>query len=152
MAKLTWLLLGGVLIVGCGAPKPTGEASLPTIQDPANKPAISQTAEKKPVDAAAVKAVFDLDEYPGVEQVSNNQLVDGTLPPDEMRFELVRRSKDAPEKVIKFYEEKLGQKAFGSAGTKELFGRTQRGNDVKIKISPEGTGTKFSLVAISYKK
>ncbi len=120
--------------------------------DPNAGPAISQRAEKKPADAAEIKELLDLEEYPGSEQVENNRLIDPSLAPDEARFELVRRSKDASDKVIAFFEDKLGEKAIGSAGHKEIFGRTQRGNNIKVHVDSEGEGSKYTLIVIAYRK
>lgn len=151
MAKTLWLLIGGILISSCGTAK-KDESSLPPIADPNAGPAISQRAEKQPADPAEIKKLLDLEEYPGSEQLENNRLLDPALPPDEARFELVRRSKDAPDKVVAFFEEKLGEKAIGSAGHKEVFGRTQRGNSIKVHVDGEGDGSKYTLIVIAYKK
>ncbi len=138
-------------IVGCGSPKPE-EPTLPPASNPSAQPSVSQTAERQPANAAELKDKIDLAEYPGAEQVESHRLVSANLAPDEARFELVRRTKDAPDKVVKFFEDQLGEKAFGSAGHKEIFGRTKRGNDVKALINDEDGGTKFTLIIISYAK
>ena len=152
MAKsLFWIGLA-VFVVGCGSPTVAPTAQKTPAVDPQAQPAISQTAEKAPASAAEVKKVLDLEEYPGAEVVENNKLVSSSLPPDEIRFELVRRSKDAPTKVIAFYEKALGAQASGEAGHKEVFGRTKRGNFVRAHFDAEGSGTKYSLSVISFAK
>lgn len=138
-------------MASCAAPK-ADESSLPPIANPNAGPAMSQRAEKQPADPNEIKKLLDLEEYPGAEQVENHRLVDPSLSPDEARFELVRRSKDSPDKVVAFYEEKLGQKAIGGAAHREIFGRTQRGNDVKVHVDGEGSGSKYTLIVITYRK
>lgn len=151
MAKYIWILVGGLLVASCGAPKKE-EATLPPMMDPSKQPAVSQSAEKKAADPAEVKKLLDVEEYPGVEVVESNRLVSDSLSPDEVRFELVRRSKDAPAKVVKYYEDKLSAKATGQPGHQEIFGRTQRGNFVRVHVDAEDTGSKFTLSVISYAK
>ena len=119
---------------------------------PESEMSISQTAEKKPATQEELERAFDLAEYPGSKVVENNKLVSGSLPPDEVRFELVRQSDDPPAKVVKHYEQILEATATGSGGHQEVFGRTKRGNFVRAHFDAEGSGTKYTLSVIGFIK
>lgn len=151
MARFLWFVLGVVLISGCATPeaKSPEESVLPK---PGKGPSVSETATKTSITIDEVKKTLDLAEYPGAKIVENNKLSSEQLSPDEARFELLRTSTDAPAKVIAFYEEKLQDKVSNSEGGKQIMGRTQRGNFVKVLLNPDGKGTKFSLSVISYVK
>jgi hypothetical protein len=150
VAKSLWISLLALVVIGCG---PSTEQTRPQKLDPKEQQSsISQTAEKKAVSAAEVSKLVDLEEYPGAEPVENWRLISDSLSPDEARFELVRRSADAPAKVVKFYETKLGEKASGEVGHQEIFGRTPRGNFIRVHVDGEGSGSKFTVNVISYAK
>jgi len=120
--------------------------------DPKAQPSVSETAKREQATAEEVKASLDLPEYPGATVIENVKLVSETLSPDEVRLELVRKSADAPDKVVKFFESNLGEKAGGEPGHQEIFGRTQRGNFVRVHVDSDGSGSKFTLNVISYAK
>lgn len=120
--------------------------------DPSAKPPASQTSEKLPVSLEEVQKTLDLEEYPGSEIVANHKLANAEFSPDERRFELARKSADSPEKIVKFFEEKLAAKAATEGTHKEILGLTKRGNYVKVHIDVDGSGSKYSLTVISYSK
>lgn len=120
--------------------------------DPKAQPSVSEAAKREQATSDEVQASLDLPEYPGASVVENVKLVSETLSPDEVRLELVRKSADAPDKVVKFYESNLGEKASGEPGHQEIFGRTQRGNFVRVHVDSDGSGSKFTLNVISYAK
>jgi hypothetical protein len=150
VAKSLWISILALILLGCG---PSTEQTQPQKLDPKDQQtSLSQNAEKKAVSAEEIKSLVDLEEYPGAESVENWRLVSDSLSPDEARFELVRRSADAPAKVVKFYETKLGEKASGQVGHQEIFGRTPRGNFVRVHVDGEGSGSKYTVNVISYAK
>lgn len=149
MAKFAVIVAVGLALAGCGDPQTTGE--VPRL-DPKDQASAAQAPERKPITAEEVTKVLDLPEYPGAESVENVRLVSPSYSPDEVRLELVRRSKDAPAKVVKYYEDQLGSPAVGDPGHKEVFGRTPRGNFVRVHVDVEDTGSKFTLGVISYTK
>ncbi len=96
--------------------------------------------------------LLDLSEYPGAEIVTNDRLTSPGMSPDEVRLLLVRKTSDTPDKVAKFFEKELSVIASGSGSHRELFGRTKRGNDVRVSVDSEGGITKYTLSAICYSK
>ena len=150
MAKLSVLLLLVALVAGCGSPQTTGE--VPRLDPKDQRPNAAQSAERKAIPAEEVANVLDLEEYPGAEVVENVRLVSPNFAPDEVRLELVRQSKDDYQKVVKFYEGKLGSPAGGDPGHQEVFGRTPRGSYVRVHVDSEGSGSKFTIGVISYLK
>ena len=145
--KFPMPLLIGLLIVGCGA----NSNDVPRL-DPKDQTKAAPASERKTISASDVTRILDLEEYPGAIAVENTRLVNPVFPPDEVRLELVRRSSDAPEKVLKFYEAKLGSNARGDAGHEEIFAPTKHGNMVRVHVDKEGTGSKFTIGAIVYIK
>jgi hypothetical protein len=150
VAKYAVCLLIGLLIAGCGSPKATGEVQRLDPKD--QQPNAAQSAERKAISAEEVANVLDLEEYPGAVVVENVRLVSPNFAPDEVRLELVRRSKDDSQKVVKFYEGKLGSPAGGEPSHQEVFGRTPRGSYVRVHVDSENSGSKFTIGVISYLK
>jgi hypothetical protein len=150
VARFLWFVLSVCLICGCGAPKSKAPESL--LPKPGDGPMASETATKSPVPLDEIKLLLDLDEYPGAKLVENTRLSSSQFSPDEARFELARTSADAPAKVVAFYEEKLSVKVTQSKKGQEIWGRTKRGNFVRVHVNPDGKGSKFSLSVISYAK
>jgi len=150
VARFFWVVLCIVVIWGCAEPQNKAPESL--LPKPGDGPSASESATKTPVPRDEVKLSLDLEEYPGSKIVENNKLTSSQFSPDEARFELVRTSDDAPAKVVAYYEEKLSVKANPSDKGQEIWGRTRRGNFVRVHVNPEGKGSKFSLSVISYAK
>ncbi len=136
-------------MVGCGS-RPSNEAPPPI--DPKAVPSIAQTAEKVPADRNELRALVDVPDYPNATVVEDQKLVSKSIPPDENRYLLTRKSADAPDKVAAFYEKSLNGMRSGEAGHLEVFGRTGKGNDAHITIEADGSGSKISLSVITYSK
>ncbi|HJP84098.1 MAG TPA: hypothetical protein VJ835_11415 [Fimbriimonadaceae bacterium] len=149
MAKILLLVASAIFVISCSSGP---DQTPPERMKPSEQPSFSETAERLAATDAEVKALLDLPEYPGAKVVDNKKLVSNTLAPDEIRFELTRQSADAPSKVIAFYESKLGAKSTSDGDHREVFGRTNRGNFVRVHVEPEGNGSKISLSVISYAK
>jgi len=148
--RYIWALL--VLIaVGCGKPTVSNQGDQPVL-DPNSQPPISETATKSQADSGEIKAAVDLDEYPGATIVDNLKLSSPSMAPDEVRFELGRKSTDAPAKVVSFYESKLSGKGAPKDGGTEVFGQTAKGNFIRVVVQADGSGSKFTLNIISYAK
>jgi hypothetical protein len=151
VARYLLILLGGVLMASCSSPKQ--EDPNATLRPPTETGVTaSEMAQRSQAPQDQVKTLLDMDEYPGSTVVENSRLTSASFSPDEARFELVRKTEDAPDKVVKFYEEKLEAKANGSAEKREIFGRTPKGNSVRALIEADGAGSKITLVVISFMK
>jgi len=67
-----------------------------------------------------------------------------------MRYELVLATKDSPEKVAKFYGDKLHFESKQGEGGVSLMGTTAKKNAVIIKVGPEAGQTIIRINAIAY--
>lgn len=152
MARFLWFVLCISLICGCAVPEKSATQPPANLPKPSDGPPISETAAKSPIPLDQVKLVLDLEEYPGAYLAENHKLSSKEMSPDEVRLELVRTSGDKPDKVVAYFEEKLSVKALGSDKGKEIFGRTKRGNFVRVHVNADGKGSKFTLNVISYTK
>jgi hypothetical protein len=150
VARLLLLLVGGILAVSCSSPAPQQSETLP-IPPKQDGPTASEMATRSPALPEDLK-MLELEEYPGATVVENVRLSSKDFAPDEARLELVRKSPDAPEKVVKFYEEKLAQKATTSGTGQQVVGPTKSGNYVRIQIDADGTGSKYTLNIIKFVK
>lgn len=138
----------GLIAAGCGS-NPSNEA--PPALNPNAGPSVSDSGQHTTADKNEIQAMVDLAEYPGAEIVENTKVVSDSIAPDESRFILVRKTKDAPDKVRAYYVKELDDKSGGKPGTPVL-GRTPKGNFVQALVEPDGGGSKITLKIISYAK
>ncbi len=149
--KRSWILLASLslVLVGCGS-RPTNEAPPPI--DPKAVPSVFDSGEHVPADRNELRALVDVPDYPDAKAVDNFKIQDKSIPPDEVRFLLTRKTPDSTDKVATFYEKALAGTRMGDAKHLDVLGRTAKGNDVHVIVNADGTGSSITMKIITYAK